>query len=172
MSEILQINDVIPVGTILLFNNVDGTRTAYFEGEALPTDLTPAQELAKAIQQGALNIERSAGAARARYITVSAGMDAVYMLKKEEAMAYKAASYPVGVSSYPMIVSEMSATGATGKVAADTILAKAAMWTQLAASIEDLRGSAKRDLKDVTLAVDVPAVESIVDSALTALDAI
>lgn len=123
----------------------------------LPTYAAPDQESAL------VAIDAAAGAARARYITVAPGQEATYMLKAEQARAYKAAGYPAAsLAAYPMVEAEAHAingaapTAAQSQAAADGIIAQADAWIAKAAQIERSRITGKRA---VTAAIDVAAVE-------------
>ena len=106
-------------------------------------------------QMGELRLEAStriddeAGAARARYITVSPGQESTYRLKRDEALAFVASTSPVD-ASYPILAAEASATGVSVGTVAETVLSRAAQWTSLAARIEGLRLGAKKQLRDAT----------------------
>ncbi len=115
-------------------------------------------------------IDKSSGEARARYITVAPGQDAVYALKKEQAEAYKAAGYPADTTSYPLIQAEATASTSTPTVACDFILTKAGQWVQLAAVIEQIRQSAKQQVSAVTDATQWQTINQIVRDAVAQLD--
>jgi hypothetical protein len=124
----------------------------------------PAAELMAAAQADALSaIDASAGAARARYITVAPGQEAVYVAKESQARAFKAAGYPAGVAGYPMVLAEAQAingdtpTAAQIQAAADGVIAQADAWIGIAAQIERARIGGKRA---VTAALDVAAVSA------------
>jgi len=95
-------------------------------------------------------IDNAAGEARARYITVAPGQDAVYALKKEQAESYKAEGYPVDTTKYLLIQAEANAMASSTTVACDYILATANQWMQLAAAIEQIRQSAKQSASGIT----------------------
>jgi hypothetical protein len=117
-------------------------------------------------------IDEAAGRARSRYITAAPGQEAVYQLKADEAAAYVAAGYPTGgttADDYPLLHAEATATGSTMAGIADMVLALRAAWVQIAATIEGLRMGGKRD---VELADDIPEVEGLVSTTITALDAV
>ena len=98
------------------------------------------------------------------------GQALTYQRKYEQAYRFKEANYPSGnLAEYPLVKAEKDATGETGRVAADGILARAAEWEALAAAIEMERRVAKLA---VAAATDVAAIEAARDPALEALEAI
>ncbi len=121
-------------------------------------------------------IDGEAGASRARYITVAAGQEATYMLKEQQARAYKSAGYPVAsISDYPMIQAEAAAvygaapTAAEIQSACDTVIAQADAWIAKAAQIEQSRISGKRA---VSAAVDLAGVDAATAATITELGAL
>lgn len=115
-------------------------------------------------------IDKAAGEARARYITVAPGQEAVYALKKEHAESYKAAGYPADTTAYPLIQAEADASGTSAQAACDFILSKAAQWVQLAATIEQLRQSAKQQVGAITDATQWQTINTIVRDAVMQLE--
>lgn len=117
-------------------------------------------------------VDLAAGAARARYVTDAPGQDAVYLDKKAEAIAFKDAGYPEAeIANYPYMNAEKIAQGfATGQEAADSIIAIAAGWAQLAASIEQARLSGKNSID--AAGDDDAAIEAAALAAIAILDAI
>lgn len=100
---------------------------------AAPPAPTFAEQRAAAIRQ----IDAMAEAVRLRYITPGAGQAATYMLKEQQAEAFKAAGYagtPPG-----MVQAEVDATGKTAQQAADFILATRDAWVAKAVQVEDAR---------------------------------
>lgn len=114
-------------------------------------------------------IDDCAGEARARYITVSPGQDAVYIKKEEQSQKFKDASYPVDETGYELVTAQKNADGTSATVAADYILAKAAAWKLLAANIEELRLSYKNQ---IDTAVDINSVKALTNKGRALLDAI
>lgn len=86
-------------------------------------------------------IDAAAGAARARYITVTAGQAETYAAKAGCAQAYKDAGYPLpcDAAAYPWIAAEAEATGTTPRARADFILATRDAWTAKGVEIEAAR---------------------------------
>lgn len=129
-----------------------------------------APELEAARAGASVEIDQTAEAARLRYITPGVGQALTYQRKYEQAWRYKEAGYPSGsLADYPLVKAEKEATGETGRVAADGILAKAAEWEALAAVIEKERRAAKLA---VAAATDIAAIEAARDPALEALGAV
>lgn len=129
--------------------------------------ITAFDPLPQCIADAHKKIDSAAGDARARYITVAPGQDAVYSLKKEQAEVYKAAGYPADTTDYQLIQAEADASGTTTTIACDFILSKAAQWVQLAANIEQIRQSAKRQISAITDATQWQMINQIVrDTAL------
>lgn len=113
------------------------------------------------------DIDDAAEAARLRHITPGAGQAATYILKDQQARAYRAARYPAGVPL--MVHAEARATGASAQAAADAIIAKADAWMALAAEIEQVRRTGK---VAVVAAIYGADFESARIAALDALAAI
>ncbi|MBI2306101.1 MAG: hypothetical protein HYU78_02245 [Rhodocyclales bacterium] len=112
-------------------------------------------------------IDTTAGAARARYITVATGQEATYLMKGQQARDYAAAGYSGPVPL--MVAAEQAAAGdASPQAAADRIIAEEAAWSAKAAQIEQERRSRKIA---VAAAADAEAVAAIRAAAETALQA-
>lgn len=97
-------------------------------------------------------IDAAAGAARARYITVTPGQDATYQAKYADARAFVFAGYPdVNISQYPWVAAEAGATGLSYAEAADGIKAVGDPWNMLLGpGIEGLRIGGKRAVDALT----------------------
>ena len=89
-------------------------------------------------------IDEAAGLARSKYITVAAGQEITYILKGQQAQAYKAANYTGPVPA--MVQAEADAEGITPQAATDNILAQQDAWVIKAAQIEQARRTAKVQL--------------------------
>jgi hypothetical protein len=120
-------------------------------------------------------IDAAAGAARARYITVAAGQEATYLLKDQQARAYKAAGYPFAtLASYAYVQAEAMAingatpTAAQTQAAADAIINQADAWLAKGAQIEQQRITGKRA---VTAAADAASAQAACDAAVVVLAA-
>lgn len=95
------------------------------------------------------DIDQAAGMARGRYITIAPCQSATYLLKADDAVAYRAAGYPdQNIASYPFINAKaLSQTDQPGpadyKAAADLILLRRDQWIALGAEIERIREKGK-----------------------------
>lgn len=121
-------------------------------------------------------IDNAAGVTRAKYITDVAGQAETYIIKAQDAAAYKAASYPsASINSYPMVkaeaiaISGASPTATQYQSAADGILATQASWIAVAASIEQARRAGKIS---VGAATDYASTISARDAAIVSLAAL
>lgn len=127
----------------------------------------PVPTLAELQASAVRRIDAAAEATRLRYITGGAGQAATYMVKEQQAEAFKAAGYAGTVPG--MVQAEVDATGATAQQAADVILATRDAWVAKAVQIEDARR--KGDVA-VAVAADVAAVQAALSTALAALGAL
>lgn len=112
-------------------------------------------------------IDRAAGVARARYITVAPGQEATYILKAQQAAAFKADGYAGSVPG--LVQAEINATGASAQAATDAILAQEAAWSVKAAQIESARRCGKVAVGN---AADAAAVEAAQAAAIAELGAL
>lgn len=112
-------------------------------------------------------IDAEAGRARARYITVAPGQEATYILKAQQAAAFKAGGYAGAVPG--LVQAEMDATGATAQQAADDILAQEAAWAYKAAQIESARRRGKVAAGNAAAAAAVEAARTAAIAELGAL---
>jgi hypothetical protein len=127
----------------------------------LPVDLAVLKEELLA------QIDRTAGAARARYITVAPGQEATYVLKEQQANAFLAD--PAGeVPAY--IAAEASATGMSPSDAATLISNTAKLWNeQLGPRIEELRRGGNLAVGAATTTADAQAAA---DNFIAQLEAV
>lgn len=104
-------------------------------------DLHPFASIEAAREWARGQIDQAAGAARARYITVTAGQDATYQAKYADALAFARAGYPdEQIALYPWVQAEAEATGTDGRAAADGIKAVGDPWNMVTGPhIESLR---------------------------------
>lgn len=144
-------------------SELDNIVVAHTGKPAEPSALDKEKGLAKQL------IDDCAGEARARYITVAPGQDAVYIKKEQQSQAYKDAGYPVDETGYELVTAQKNADSTTATVAADYILATAASWKTIAANIEELRISYKNQ---IGAAVDVNSVIALRNKGRALLDAI
>jgi len=114
-------------------------------------------------------VDKVAGIARMRYLTIVPGQEITYQEKAAEATDYVAAGYPVDTTSYPRIEAEVSATGKTASQAADDILSTRSAWIAVGASIEQERIGGK---VNIASAVDISGIDAAKDTAIANLDLI
>jgi hypothetical protein len=126
--------------------------TADANGNPILVD-PPAPPLADVQARSLAALDDAAEVLRGKFITANSGQVATYLLKQNQAAAFKAANYTGTVPG--LVQAEADATGDTAKVSCDTILAQYDLWCTLAASIE-------------TAATTVDAVNSAVSSAQAA----
>lgn len=143
----------------------EGADLVVLEGALVWQD---SRSIEQAKAHAALTIDETAGKARLRYITDVPGQQAVYLLKAEQARAYREAGYTGAVPPY--IVAEADAIDDSAQVAADNILMLASLWSdQLSPEIERLRIGGKRLVSSATTKEEV---QSTLDSTLSSLEAI
>lgn len=109
-------------------------------------------------------IDQAAGDARVKYITEVPGQQAVYQIKREEALAYLAGvvNGAPTLTAGPHIAAEAAARGITALATAQIVADLAAVWTgTLSPAIEAARMGGK-------IAVDAAADEAGVDAAESA----
>lgn len=118
------------------------------------------ETLAGVQQRGCDVIDAAAGAARARFVTVSSAQDSTYTAKYAQAQAYIAAGSPDDASAYSWIAAEATATGKTPKETAEIIVAAGDKWAnEIGPKIEGTRIAAK----------DKISASTTVDAALDAM---
>lgn len=118
-------------------------------------------------------IDKAAGAARSRYLTIVPGQDATYSAKYADAKAFILAAYPdAQIANYPWVKAEAAATGKTNAQAADSIKLTGDMWNvNLGPSIENLRIGGKQDLTATTVTT-IPQVVLLCRTTVDKLKAI
>ncbi len=116
-------------------------------------------------------VDNEAAMARNRYTTGIVHQGSVYILKAEQAQAFKDAGYPSGsIDDYPWIKEEADGLGQTYQECADGVLAKRAQWADvIGPAIERQRLVGKKNVDD---AADETAVTAAKDAAIVALQAI
>jgi hypothetical protein len=116
--------------------------------------------LARARAIWSRNVDMQAEGARLAWITPGAGQTAVYLLKREEAMAFAADAEP-DLAAYPLLGAEVGITAPTlGEVAA-IVTAMAGAWIAAAAAIEVIRLGAKRAIAEAETIEAVIAAASV-----------
>ena len=110
-------------------------------------------------------IDEAAGVARMRYITDTPGQQAVYLLKRDEALALQAS--PASTPG-PHIAAEAVVLGLSVQQVVASIVAQNAHWTGvLSPAIESARMGGKAAVRS---AADVPGVLAALDAALVVLN--
>jgi hypothetical protein len=111
----------------------------------------PFKSIEEAREWARNQIDEAAGAARARYITVTPGQDATYQAKYADAQAFVRAGYPdADISQYPWVKAEADATGLSFALAADSIKAVGDPWNLVVGpAIESLRIGGKSALNGI-----------------------
>lgn len=112
-------------------------------------------------------IDAAAGQARAKYITVVDGQDAVYQMKLDEAKAYQAAANPVA-TDYPHLNAEATQTDTPIGDVASLVVNTYSQWVQVSARIEGYRRGGN---VAVNKATDAAGVQAALEAALTNLAA-
>lgn len=112
-------------------------------------------------------IDIAAGEARARYVSQGVGQESTYMLKAEQAKAFKANNYTGEVPTF--VAAEMAAMGSTAQEAADFIIYMQDQWMIVGAYIEQVRRTAKVQISTLTDGNDISAA---CESALQTLKSI
>ncbi|WP_426994440.1 hypothetical protein [Methylomonas sp. CM2] len=117
----------------------------------------------------AARVDDSAGAIRAKYITIAPGQEATYALKLADAKSYQAAANPADASAYPWIAAEAAATGKTPAQTAARIVATAQAWIVIGAQIEGARQAAKLSIAVSQTAAELYAAEQSFAAAVAEL---
>lgn len=124
--------------------------------------------LPDAIKYAESYIDKEAAKARSRFISTGAGQDATYVVKGEQAQAYRDAGYAGDVPAY--IALEAAATGSTAQATADLILTLRDQWNTLVGpAIEAQRIGGKASVR---AAETVEQVDAAMRAATLALQAI
>lgn len=127
--------------------------------------------LAARVAEALTQIDAAAGSVRLRYITDVPGQQGTYLLKEQQASAYlMALATDPEAAVPPFVAAEAEALGATAAVAAQGIVATAALWAdQLAPAIECER---RRGKLACEAAADEAALQAVLTQALAALAAV
>lgn len=115
-------------------------------------------------------INRAAGIARQRYITISPGQELVYMAKERQAREYKAAGYTGATPEF--VAGEATATGLSAQAAAGAIIAKADAWISIGAQIDQAKRTASVQIDAAKTAGDTAAITAARDTAIAAIEAL
>lgn len=112
-------------------------------------------------------IDAKAGQVRGRYITIAPGQEATYIMKAQQAHAFKAANYLGPVPG--LVQSEATARGISAVASCDAILSEEAAWLAKAAQIETARRKWKVSIGDAIEPKDIRLSQA---SAIEELDAL
>ncbi|MCW2248695.1 hypothetical protein M2352_004355 [Azospirillum fermentarium] len=133
----------------------DGVRVLYSAAD------TPAADMAAALAglraAAVERVNREAGEARARHITVAVGQGGTYLEKAREARAYLSDTAPDPIH-YPYLSAEAEHTSQTMDTVARSVAAAADAWTPVNARIEGLRQGALASIRGAGSPVAVAAV--------------
>lgn len=122
-------------------------------------DMHDFASLADAVAWAREEIDKAAGMARARYVTVAPGQDATYSAKYSDALAFIRAGCPADdIAQYPWIKMEAESTGQSYADAAANIKAVGDPWNAvIGPAIEGLRIGGKKQLSVLTNIANVLA---------------
>lgn len=109
-------------------------------------------------------VNRAAGEARSKYITIAPGQELVYMAKDKQAREFKAAGYTGTVPAF--VAAEAAATGATDQVACDSIIAQADALIAKGAAIDQQRRTASVQIEAALQVADTTAITTARDAAI------
>lgn len=104
---------------------------------------------------------------RARYITVIAGQDMIYVVKREEAAAYVNDPAP-NLADYPLIAEEIGVTAPTAYEVAQVWLYMNAALKPIAGRLERIRLTATNDIKAASTEADIIAADAAFTASLAA----
>lgn len=126
------------------------------ENDALVlVDLSPYQRAAIA------RINARIGEVRARYVTVAAAQDMIYLAKEAEAKAFILEIVtPPNLSAYPFIAQEIGITGQDAYEIAQIWLNMAAQWRQVAAGLENIRLFVVKMIEEASDLVSIASIEA------------
>ena len=147
---------------------VDAPSYSFDGTQGIETIIVQDRPLADVQIEALVAIDDAAGRARTRYITDVPGQAATYLLKAQQADAYKATGYPVDLTEFPMIAAEMASSGMSGMDSANYIIATRDQWVVLAAEIEKQRLTGKIAISNATIDTIV-AIEATTLGILNAI---
>jgi len=132
----------------------------------LPTQVF---SLTAAVMLAKQNIDLTAEEKRKTLVTQGNDMQMLYTLKYDEALAYRTAGYPAGMTAYPLMNGEATGRGRTATNTADDVITAHESWLTDLGTIEGLRIGAKDALDS---AIDQDAIDVIADSYQTTITAL
>ncbi|MNK27653.1 hypothetical protein D3C87_460150 [compost metagenome] len=137
-------------------------------GKPILRDPTPPalSEYQASIQKA---IDEDAETLRSIYITATPGQVATYIMKYNDAVAFKTANYTGTVPG--LIQAEMDATDTSAQVSTDDIIAQYTAWNMLAGAIEKVRRTAKVAVTEATTLAAVDAARTGATAGFAAIKA-
>lgn len=114
-------------------------------------------------------INARAGAARARFVTIAAGQEMIYLAKEAEAHRFRAAP-TADLSTYPFLAAEVGITAPTPAALADVWATAAAQWRAIGAMIEQARLGAIATVEGGTAAQVIEEAVATFDRAAAAVE--
>lgn len=133
----------------------DAVRVLYSVADKPPADMAAALTGLKAAAVERVN--REAGEARARYITVAVGQGGTYLEKTREARAYLSDTAPDPIH-YPYLSAEAEHTSQAMDTVARSVAAASDAWIPVNARIEGLRQGALTSIRGAGSPMAVAAV--------------
>lgn len=132
-------------------------------------EVHPFKDVEEARKWGEKEIDRSAGEARARYITTVPGQEATYSAKYAEAKLFLLDPAP-DIDQYPWVKREAQEGGVLPQVCAETIKGQGDLWNfNIGPEIEAIRLAGKRALPNQS---NMQQVVNFVRATQLALDKI
>lgn len=130
-------------------------------------DLHPFDGMDAARQWARAEIDKAAGLARARFITLTPGQDTTYQAKYAEALAFACSGASDDAGAFPWIAAEARHAGVSLSAAAERIKRKGDEWNQIyGPRIEAVRVAAKDQLAGL---VEIGQVVRAARAAVAAL---
>jgi len=122
--------------------------------------VAPARVLADVKTQAKAEINRLAGEARTRFITVIPGQEMLYLEKKAEALRWLNAQNP-NLQDYPLLAAEVNITAVDAPALANLWMQMAAQWSVVAATIEAMRMAY---INNVNGAANVATIDAMMET--------
>ncbi len=139
----------------------DGYTTQNFPGAAYTWDGSAwAVNLSRHKETMCSSVDNAAEALRNTVVSPGSAQAMTYIDKERQALAYLASENPVD-SEYPALVAEIGINGDTARDVASTIAAYAAAWRTWNATVENVRLTAKKQIKE---SLYVVAIDDIMRS--------
>lgn len=123
-------------------------------------DPVDVETLTRVVQKATLEINQASDWARTSYVTNITGQDSIYGRKKEEAVAFLAASpQPTDLTPYRFLAKETGLTAPTAYELAQLWLNMDDFWSQKAADLEEIRMTAIYALNDAQTANEIETIK-------------